>query len=1025
METILIIIIGVFLLFILLNLSKIFSGKDKYQGLNKELLLKFLRDSQEEGLSTIEELRNKIILSTEKIKKFVKPIDKRTLERDHVELEVRKKEAQRNDKYYTPKLDIPKNLSNEEDSTTNTPQEFDSKYFNREYKELEAQPNIEQRDVESHEVKKRPKQSPPLHFTKHFIKFLKIDAIALLGLGSCYLFLLFTINVWPSFNSNLQQSTLLSILALAYVFCVIYFNKQTKVLGIALWICSLAFPALFTLAWIKGFNSIITDPNIYGLVISIFTIIIFSINLFVLKIARFISLIYLAVFSFFFFLSSIISTDTLVRLALIINFNFFIYIFANNFFKSYGEKVKYLARVVNQIFNILVAIYIIRNFSAVLDVKEQLIGILTILIPTIFEIYSFNKDKSKWSSDITIIDLPLKIVLAGVLFNLSITGIILFVLIYLCISTIITQYFSIRKKEKNLYIDTSNVVKWVVILLISATLFASNSYIHLFSIELPFQLFSLIVMFVLLVTPEILRKRYQHLSILLVYLCFIIFQVESAALHVTKIQDYFITSLSLLLISFIIHLFLVVTKRSIKNILLPFLAFSATAAGAILAYNFNISDTFAFLTIITFIIFVYSYMYKSKYLKIFLSFSSFLAYFSFLSLSVQFEIFDLFNYPLITVLISVPLVISLIIWNKQKLSGKNSDASLTSALLHTLSLVGYSFITPTLQVWVLGIALLYFIYSLLAYQNINYVYLVFLLSNVFTGLLIYLSSSSYLFIFFAFSILCFTMVLLGSILILRSKVLFYTISEKLKTLIQSMSYLYLYEILLLLVASVYFLLILEPGVINIYFLLSNAFILGAILLAQKRYWTMNLFVVPLLLIIWHLGISYNLYIQYYIVTLCGLLLMMSFIYYKTNGPFSVTTSVANSPVDKSIYENNLFIRKFIEYFAYVILFASFIIESIYNPNLSMVYGIALIIIAGIIFSFAVKTRNTILMIITGITILGELVVRFYVILIGIPLWTYLVLAILAFFDFAMYIFYKIEKSKKKEALQSASFNDPF
>lgn len=820
---------------------------------------------------------------------------------------------------------------------------------------------------------------------------------------------LFTLINWLSLNGFMRFSALGIVSTIIYLTGIIYFVKDiSKKIGNTLvYIGAVGYLLLgFYLLRINQGNTFALSVELMFFVYTIYISLFFGYTSAFIKAKGFSFLLLFSLYSSLISGCFILTSDSAIRVELILLINFAIFYFANKLFNKSIDIIKLALRAINQFAGIFAYLYVLGTLSQ----PNYFVCFLLLLIPVFFDIVSFARDHTK---DIysTIFFTPLKLLAITSLLSFNINQILVTSLMFVLLVTYCSAIPNLVNKHKEL-VKALDILRWTYTIFVIILLCFSSGLIS-GDINSLVRFGVIIVLFVLLIIPELVKKRYTNLSFVMIYVIVLIYQILFLLDPQIGLEGFSIGVIWLITITFI---WSVIFKNKIGHFLLPlivagsfFCIYSSiiTLSPPIIAVNH---------IIISLILLTYSYINKVPRLRYCAYILMFIAFYF---LSLYLKRIGLFNFindnALINeIIIIVPTLFFLITWDIRKQKNRNFKPELFGFILFGSMTYLYSLMNLTDMLYTTILALIYFIYCLFRFKNRIFLYIAFVVANLLIVILLRFISINEIILLMFISFISLVFAAFTTLFVTYKKVIFYEVTPTIKDLFIKLdnlciALLGIYTLLLCVI-------LIETSKvgININFLVTCFIIfLTFLLLNQRNIYVRYLLGLPLLIGVWDICLSYGLNFQFYVFPIFLDILFIYFLNYRLIASVPVIDAPKKYGVKPVKKINYLLLQTRFEYGTYIFFFMILLAQSLYEGDgLNLKIGLFLSVAAIIFLLIAIKRKNKFLIILNLLIIALEIVIRIYVIFASfLPLWSYLAVALLVVFDVGMYLLWKTEKKR--------------
>ncbi|MBD3362273.1 DUF2157 domain-containing protein [Candidatus Dojkabacteria bacterium] len=662
----------VFLLFWFLSKKNSEQRKDT-NTLNKQTLIRWLKQQKKAGLITIDDLLTKI---------------------------ERSKHATKQDKYKTTK----QTLVHKKETQSN---------------EIETK-STKKKDSATDIIKKQSSNATLL---------LYIGAI--LVIFSVFIFTAFN---WETFSGLIKSFILIGLTLSFYISgIIIYQFKSIKKAGIT-FITIASIGLGFTGIGLWKFlleNTWTLNFSTYWLGYSIFMTLVYSVSLYLFNLRKYFYFLLISIYSSILSFAFTLTTEIEYRVVVILILNLLFY-FSDGILTKFTKEIQFSSRLINQILNVLGILTVIIGLDTGL-IHSNIIYLITLFVPTVFSVITWFKQKYKVETLISLLLTPVKIFIAYFVLDLENPNpvqLTLVVTIYTILNTILAEII-FDKKHKLLHAISTFVSGGLIFI---TTLFyilmsASNSSSYIFSTDA--KLFVLIVNSSLLILPHLAKNRRIIFAIGINYLIFSSYQIL-AILNENFRPIHLIILLTLietlgLLLHYLIH------KKKIKNFyysLLPIILISGIISITI-GLEEKPLDRLVSFTILSIVLTIISRLHKIKFIDLVtipINLVAYVSFFKFLEAEAAIEI-QMHHYGMIFL---IPVLFYLIKFEINKINQKYIYPFIIGALFFWIISIFLTIKNNNFLLISLIISLTYWIYAQFRFRKSFITYLIYLFSNLIT-----------------------------------------------------------------------------------------------------------------------------------------------------------------------------------------------------------------------------------------------------------------------------------------------------
>jgi len=825
----------------------------------------------------------------------------------------------------------------------------------------------------------KPKTLPKKSILDNF------SASILLYLGAGLI--IFAVFVFVAFTWETYSNAAKSLILILFTFCMygsgILFTltRKIKQAGLAfLFIASVLFCFLGIGLWNFYFEEVLAVSfQQYWLYWSLLMVGLYAVTLRMLNLKRFFFLLLISIYSSFYTFSYVIADNSHLRPAIFLSLNLVFYSL-NGLFGKYLKIIKVSSRGVNLFLNFTTLLVVTPClFDQTLSSTDKIIAACSLLVPTLFSILTFVKERTNIEPSIEIILLPVKLLIICLLAKSSIETTFITLFLYASFITVLADY--LKSKSFTLLFWISKCTSWTIAGLLSLTFlitWVSPGEI-LFSKSI--QIGLILGISLLITVPAFLSKRKVHLSIALIYLIFAATRIFSL-IHTNTEPVHFVL-VALILVYSAVTLGIYFYQQGFKNrlhTLLPIIIIGSITTLLISLTGDALSTTLGF-GLISFIILALSMTLKTRWLMLLSLPLNLIAYPAFLTLINDYTPLVIDQKELFGMLFLIPVFSYAFLFDFLYFKKKAYGPYLTGFFLFAASGLLLVLSNEHIRFNYLLILTLYSLYALGRFSKSYITYFVFSLStlSLWAGLDICNANKE--------ASLVATLCLWLIFTICNS------LSRKYLTPIANrklMLHFSWQSTVCTLIAAVPLFFLIPTGHSMQFVAAGMVLFLNLLMSDHLHELFSNLSGIGLLFISWHIFHHYD-WNTIFVIPLTIYLLILALRYYLAKK-----------------YRWS----RILEICAYLCQFTVLLAQSTYLEGTQKITaGLFLIVLAtGVLISGLYRKRNELIYLALGFIFI-ELIIRLYVVIILIPWWLYLGLLGLGLMGLAVYILWKIGSRK--------------
>lgn len=827
----------------------------------------------------------------------------------------------------------------------------------------------------------------------------QFNAKVLLYLGSSLvvfaIFILVAFN-WEAFPNLLKSIILIGVTLAFYILGYwLYKIEHLKEAGITfILIASISVGFLGFGLWTFGIKDLGLDFNWYWFYYSILTFAIYVFTYHLLKVRSLYYLLILSIYAFFTSTSFLIATDNKFRITIFLVLNYFLFLIT----LKYDERqlISYITRILNQILNVLVIGTILLNIDTLGSTQIKIIASIAVLIPTLFEITSYLKDKIEGEIHISIISFPVKALMIANIFAIDNGFKLVIFILLICVYTLISEIIDYYYEDKKELIVSFKGITWIISFIISAIIVQNWISPEVLNISTPIKIFAVIAVLATLLIPEIIAKSKFATSIISIYGLFAFSKIFSIVFPSADLNVFIVLFSAILLILTLLQAY--ISKRD-KTFLIPLEIATAICVSFLALISQNWSYILLGFTCIDVALIENLMVFKlpqSRFLTVPINA---IIYYSLIQCLISRGIMTS-RIEITGLAFLIPAVIyaySLDILNHIK---KENIGEIFGFIFFTTLAVAFTFTNATYLLYTTILILLYGIYTFFRFKLVASSFVIFIASQVVLFISIYklnFNNPNYLQFLMCSSILI-------AIFAAISKIKF---QEDLLLPFKNLS----------LACAILILPVLFFGAFNIEYI-SYELIIASICIVnvfictlKSKEYGIALSGLSILFLVFHLAQRSSAHLDYYVFAIAIYLLTLSLLLYKLSHAFIFENGeILLTKVEDHVQYSYAFT---LENIGYIFPFTTLLLQSIGDASefFKFATGAALIILSiGLLFfALARKNKN---FIVISIGFIGlELFIRLYSLILSIPWWIYLGLIGFGLISLAVYI---INKNAKKE-----------